>query len=57
VSLEDWEIYVGVKRVKAWGPEEAEFVECLPPEEQDVVLELAVRLDIRPVDETDGRDR
>lgn len=56
MSLEDWEVYVGVKRVRAWGPEEAEFVERLPPDEQDLVYELAVRLDVRPVDvDTDGR--
>lgn len=48
--LEDWETYVGVKRVREWGPEEEEFVASLPPEEQDLVYELAVRLNVRPVE-------
>jgi hypothetical protein len=39
-----------VKRVRSWGPEEAEFVEKLPPDEQDLVYELAVRLNIEPVE-------
>lgn len=50
IALEDWEVYIGVKRVRSWGPEEAEFVEKLPPDEQDLVYELAVRLNIEPVE-------
>lgn len=50
MSLEDWEQYVAVKRMRDWTPEEREFVETLPPEEQDLIGELVVRLDVRPVD-------
>lgn len=53
MSLEEWEQYVGVKRVRAWGRDEEEFVSSLPPEEQDLVYELAVRLNIRPVEPGD----
>ena len=51
MSLEDWEQYVAVKRVRAWGKQEEEWVSSLPPHEQDVVYELAAVLDVRPVGE------
>lgn len=50
MSLEDWEQYVAVKRMRAWGPEESRFVERLPPDEQDLVYELVACLDVRPVE-------
>lgn len=50
MSLEEWEEYVAVKRVRAWGPVEEEFVASLPPDEQDLVYELAARLNVEPVE-------
>lgn len=51
MSLEDWEQYVAVKRVRAWDADEQEFVECLPPGEQDLIYEMAALLNVHPVPE------
>jgi hypothetical protein len=55
MALEDWEVYIGVKRVRSWGPEVAEFVDKLQPDEQDLVYELAVLLNLEPVGTKEDR--
>ncbi|HEX5029826.1 MAG TPA: hypothetical protein VFX78_00040 [Candidatus Eisenbacteria bacterium] len=39
-----------MKRVRAWGKLEEEWVAGLPPDEQDVVYELAAVLNATPVE-------
>lgn len=57
MALEEWEQYVAVKRVRAWGEQEEDWVAALPPDEQDLVYELAARLNVTPVDNTEGGER